>query len=54
MGKNKLVDDKKGLPFSTNDAADVMSKHNKKTEKNSSEKKKFQFPPIHYEKPPHY
>jgi len=36
------------------DAADVMSKYKKKKEKAASENKKFKFPPIDYEKPPHF
>ena len=49
---------KSKTPSAVDDAADVMSKHSNKKKK---EKKKYQikdkklsFPPIDYEKPPHY
>ena len=53
---------KSKTPSAVDDAADVMSKYsNKKKEKKKKKKKKYQikdkklsFPPIDYEKPPHY
>ena len=40
------------LPSAGDDAADVMSKYSSKTR--VSNQKKHSFPPIEYEKPPHY
>jgi len=40
------------LPSAVDDAADVMSKYPAK--KRVSNQKKYSFPPIEYEKPPHY
>ena len=40
------------LPSAVDDAADVMSKYPYK--KRVSNQKKHSFPPIEYEKPPHY
>ena len=54
MGSDKLNDENKDLPSAVEDAADVMSKYNKKKEKKRSEDKKSQFPPVDYERPPHY
>ncbi len=45
---------KKELPSAVDDAADVMSKYSKNKRKNTSLNKKSTFPPIDYEKPPHY
>ena len=45
---------KKELPSAVDDAADVMSKYTKNKRKNTSLNKKSTFPPIDYEKPPHY
>ena len=45
---------KKELPSAVDDAADVMSKYSKNNRKNTSLNKKSTFPPIDYEKPPHY
>ena len=42
------------LPSAVDDAADVMSKYKKKKDRAKSESKKFKFPPIDYERPPHY
>jgi hypothetical protein len=41
-----------GLPSAVDDAADVMSKY--PTKKRISNHEKHSFPPIEYEKPPHY
>ena len=54
MSKDKLDNDKKELPSATDDAADVMPKYIKKREKIDLRDKKFKFPPIDYEKPPHF
>ena len=43
---------KKDMPSAVDDAADVMSKHAKKTKRIKD--KKYSFPEIDYEKPPHY
>ncbi len=40
------------LPSAVDDAADVMSKY--PTKKRISSHEKYSFPPIEYEKPPHY
>ena len=45
---------KKELPSAVDDAADVMSKYSRNKRKNTSLNKKSTFPPIDYEKPPHY
>ena len=42
----------KDMPSAVDDAADVMSKHTKKTERIKN--KKYGFQEIDYEKPPHY
>ena len=54
MENNKSDDGNNDLPSAVDDAADVMSKYKKKKEKVESENKKFKFPPIDYERPPHY
>ena len=54
MENNKSDDGNNDLPSTVDDAADVMSKYKKKKEKAVSENKKFKFPPIDYEKPPHF
>ena len=41
-------------PSAVNDAADVMSKYSNKKKKYQIKDKKLSFPPIDYEKPPHY
>ena len=41
-------------PSAVDDAADVMSKYSSKKKKYQPENKKLSFPPIDYEKPPHY
>ena len=48
--KNKLKHLKKETPSATEDCADVTSRY----ERYKKEKKKSQFPPIKYEKPPHH
>jgi len=54
MTKDKLENDKGRLPSKADDAADVISKYIKKKGKVNPEDQKFKFPPIDYEKPPHY
>ena len=44
----------KDMPSAVDDAADVMSKYSKNKKKNTSINNKSSFPPIDYEKPPHY
>ena len=41
-------------PSAVDDAADVMSKYSNKKKKHQIKDKKLSFPPIDYEKPPHY
>ncbi|MBL6903160.1 MAG: hypothetical protein ISR29_03055 [SAR86 cluster bacterium] len=48
--KNKKKEPKEELPSAADDCADVTSKHERF--KKSSDKPKF--PPINYEKPPHF
>jgi hypothetical protein len=43
---------KKDIPSAVDDAADVMSKYHKKTQRIKDQK--YSFPEIDYEKPPHY
>ena len=45
---------KSKMPSAVDDAADVMSKYSKKKNKAQLKDKKFSFPPIDYEKPPHF
>ena len=45
---------KKDMPSAVDDAADVMSKYSNKKKKYRIKDKKLSFPPIDYEKPPHY
>ena len=45
---------KSEMPSAVDDAADVMSKYSSKKNKVLLEDKKFSFPPIDYEKPPHF
>jgi hypothetical protein len=45
---------KSEIPSAVDDAADVMSKYSSKKNKVLLEDKKFSFPPIDYEKPPHF
>jgi len=47
---------KSKTPSAVDDAADVISKHSnkKKKKKYQIKDKKLSFPPIDYEKPPHY
>ena len=54
MENNKSDDEKNDLPSAVDDGAEVMSKYKKKKDKTESESKKFKFPPIEYERPPHY
>ena len=54
MENNKSDDEKNDLPSAVDDAAEVMSKYKKKKDRAQSESKKFKFPPIDYERPPHY
>ncbi|MDA9785586.1 hypothetical protein N9753_00255 [Gammaproteobacteria bacterium] len=54
MENNKSDYENNDLPSAVDDASDVMSKYKKKKEKSESENKKFKFPPIDYERPPHY
>ena len=54
MKKDKINNSKEGLPSAVDNAANVMSKYKKKKEKAKLQNKKFSFPPIEYEKPPHY
>ena len=49
---NRFRSGKKDMPSAVDDAADVMSKHTKKTSRIKD--KKYSFPEIDYEKPPHY
>ena len=42
------------IPSAVDDAANVMSKYSSKKNKAQLKDKKFSFPPIDYEKPPHY
>ena len=51
---HKSRSNKKELPSAVDDAADLMSKYSKNKRKNTSLNKKSTFPPIDYEKPPHY
>ena len=51
---HKSRSNKKELPSAVDDAADVMSKYSKNKKKYTSQNKKSSFPPIDYEKPPHY
>ena len=56
--KNKISNIKKiqksERPSAVDDAANVMSKYSKKKNKAQLKYKKFSFPPIDYEKPPHF
>ena len=45
---------KSKTPSAVDDAADVMSKYSNKKKKYQIKNKKLSFPPIDYEKPPHY
>jgi hypothetical protein len=45
---------KSKTPSAVDDAADVMSKYSNKKKEYRIEDKKPSFPPIDYEKPPHY
>ena len=45
---------KSKTPSAADDAADVMSKYSNKMKKYQIKDKKLSFPPIDYEKPPHY
>jgi len=49
---HKSRSEKKDVPSAIDDAADVMSKHSKKS--NRKKDQKYSFPKIDYEKPPHY
>ena len=50
MMSEKQEEDKKELPSAVDDCADVTSKH----ERFKKETDKSKFPPVDYEKPPHY
>ena len=58
MNKEKIThihksrSEKKDMPSAVDDAADVMSKHSRKS--NRKKDQKYIFPEIDYEKPPHY
>tara|TARA_B100001175_G_scaffold166847_1_gene141434 strand:+ start:449 stop:631 length:183 start_codon:yes stop_codon:yes gene_type:complete len=56
--KNKIGNIKKiqksQMPSAEDNAADVMSKYSSKKNKANLRDKKFSFPPIDYEKPPHF
>ena len=45
---------KSKTPSAADDAADAMSKYSNKKKKYQIKDKKLSFPPIDYEKPPHY
>ena len=45
---------KSKTPSAVDDASDVMSKYSNKKKKYQIKDKKLSFPPIDYEKPPHY
>ena len=45
---------KSKTPSAVDDTADVMSKYSNKKKKYQIKDKKLSFPPIDYEKPPHY
>ena len=49
---HKSRSEKKDVPSAVDDAADVMSKHSRKS--NRKKDQKYIFPEIDYEKPPHY
>ena len=53
ISNNKTIQ-KTDSPSAVDDAANVMSKYSKKKNKAQLEDKKFSFPPIDYEKPPHF
>ena len=50
MTKNKNKGSRKDYPSAVEDCADVTSRY----EKYEKQNKKSQFPPVKYEKPPHY
>ena len=52
MHIHKSRSEKKDVPSAVDDAADVMSKHSRKS--NRKKDQKYIFPEIDYEKPPHY
>tara|TARA_B100000214_G_C23870280_1_gene582290 strand:- start:734 stop:919 length:186 start_codon:yes stop_codon:yes gene_type:complete len=58
MKKEKIIyihksrSEKKDVPSAVDDAANVMSKHHRKTNRKGDQK--YSFPEIEYEKPPHY
>ena len=52
MHIHKSRSKKKDVPSAVDDAADVMSKHSRKS--NRKKDQKYIFPEIDYEKPPHY
>ena len=60
MNKNKTTyihksrSNKGDIPSAVDDAADVMSKYSNNKNKKHSKDKKYSFPPVNYEKPPHY
>tara|TARA_B100000965_G_scaffold247601_1_gene207968 strand:- start:425 stop:607 length:183 start_codon:yes stop_codon:yes gene_type:complete len=54
--KNKNIKEiqRPEMPSAVDDAADVMSKYSSKRNKFPLKEKKHSFPPIDYEKPPHF
>ena len=58
MKKEKIIyihksrSEKKDAPSAVDDAANVMSKHPRKSDRKGDQK--YSFPEIDYEKPPHY
>lgn len=50
MSEKEKDKDKEELPSAADDCADVTSKH----ERFKKETDKSKFPPVDYEKPPHY
>ena len=58
MKKEKIIyihksrSEKKDAPSAVDDAANVMSKHPRKSNRKGDQK--YSFPEIDYEKPPHY
>ena len=52
--KSNSQNQKPDLPSAVDDAANVMSKYSNSKKRSNTEEKKPSFPPIDYEKPPHY
>ena len=51
---HKSRSNKGDIPSAVDDAADVMSKYSNNKNKKHLKDKKYSFPPVDYEKPPHY